>query len=160
MNDERNVAPVHRSTFAVQRWIAALWFGAGVFLAAFAAPAAFRAASNPTEAANVVGAMLTRWHYLALLAPLILLVIQWSRPRAAAVIVLFIAVVLASAEALVDVRIRDLRMHSAISISALPPASPVRRRFGLLHGASSLLLLGQIVAAGVAIGVSDSGTDR
>jgi len=136
----------------LHRWIASLWFGGGVFLAAFAAPAAFRAASNSTEAAEVVGAMLTRWHYLALLAPLILLVLQWRHPRGWIVIVLFFGIVFASAQALVDTRIRVMRMRSLVPISSLSPQNPLRRRFGLLHGASSLLLLAQIVTAGIACG--------
>jgi len=155
MNDEHTATRAHRSSFIVHRWLSALWFGSAVFLAAFAAPAAFRAASNPTEAANVVGAMLTRWHYLALLAPLLLLVLQWRRPRGWAVVVLFAAILMASAQGLVDTRIRSIRMHSVVSISALPERSPVRRRFGLLHGASMILLLGQIAAAGVAVATSD-----
>ncbi len=159
MNGFDASAPVHRSSLIVYRLIAALWFGAAVFLAAFAAPAAFSAASNSTEAANVVGAMLTRWHYLALLAPLVLLAFQWRRPHGWAVVVLFLAIVFASAQALVDTRIRGMRMHSVVPISSLSRENPLRRRFGVLHGASSLLLLTQIVAAGVMVGISDSGTE-
>lgn len=154
MNGSDPGAPA-RSSFIVHRLIAALWLGAGVFLAAFGAPAAFSAASNTTEAANVVGAMLTRWHYLALLAPLILLVTQWSRPRAWAVVVLFLAIMFASMQALVDVRIRNIRMQTAVPISSLSRVSPLRRRFDLLHGVSSLLLLGQIVAAGMVVGMPE-----
>jgi len=42
-------------------------------LLAIAAPAAFRAAGSPTTAANVVGAMLDGWHYIAIALPVILL---------------------------------------------------------------------------------------
>jgi len=95
-----------------------------------------------------------RWHYIALLAPLLLLVLQWRRPRGCSVIVLFVAILFAASQGLIDTRIRSLRMHSAMAISALPEQNPLRRRFGLLHGTSMLLLLGQIVAAGIVVGIS------
>ena len=120
-----------------------------------AATAAFRAASNPTEAANVVGAMLTRWHYLALLAPLALMILEWRRARARMQLVLFAAIVLAALEALADTRIRIMRNDSVVPISSLSPDDPVRRRFGILHGVSSLLLVAQVVTAGAAVVLSD-----
>ena len=134
--------------------IAALWLG-GAFFAIVAATAAFRAASSPTEAANVVGAMLMRWHYLALLAPLALIILEWKRAKTRMQLVLFAAIVLASAQALVDMRIRIIRMQSIIPISSLSPADPVRRHFGMLHGVSSLLLVSQLVLAGAAVVMAD-----
>jgi hypothetical protein len=161
MNDEQRPAAlvVHRSSFIVHRLISSLWFGAGVFLLAIAAPAAFRAASTATEAANVVGAMLNGWHYLALLAPLILIALQWRRPRGWVVALLFAAIVVASAQAMIDMRIRGLRMHSSVPIGSLSREDPLRRRFGLFHGLSSLLLLVQIAGAGVVTCVSDPATE-
>ena len=135
----------------IRRLVGAAWFGSALFFLAVAAPAAFSASSSPAEAANVVGAMLTRWHYIALFAPLILLVFEWRRSRPVILILLFIAVVVASSQALVDTRIRVMRMTSPVPISYLPKSDPVRRRFGVLHGISSLLLLGQIVVAGAVI---------
>lgn len=131
----------------MSRVIAALWFGSAFFLIAVAAPAAFRAASNPTAAADVVGAMLTRWHYLALLAPLALLALLWRRARPLVIALLLAAIVLAAAQALVDVRIRHVRAQSFVPISSLPRTDPVRRQFGMLHGISSVLLLLQGLAA-------------
>jgi hypothetical protein len=110
---------------------------------ALAATAAFRTASNPTEAANVVGAILMRWHYLALLAPPLLMFLEWRRARPRVLVLLFAAVVLASLQALADVRIRAMR--------SLPREHPDRRHFGMLHGGSTLLLLGQIVVAGLVV---------
>jgi hypothetical protein len=95
--------------------------------------------------------MLTRWHYLALLAPLLLLILEWRRPRAWAMAILFAGIVFASAEAIIDTRIRAMRLDSPIPISSLDPEHPLRRRFGLLHGASSLFLLAQVVAAGLIV---------
>jgi hypothetical protein len=155
MNDETAVPrPPHQSSIIVHRLIAGLWFGSAIF-AILAATAAFRAASNSTEAANVVGAMLARWHYIALLAPLALIVLEWKRSRARMLLVLFAAIVLASLQVLADTRIRVIREESVVPISSLSPADPVRRHFGLLHGISSLLLLAQVITAGAAVGFAD-----
>ena len=117
-----------------------------------AAVAAFRAAGNPTTAANVVGAMLGAWHYIAIALPVILLAIEWRRARALMVIILFAGIVFGATEIAVDLRIRAIREASIIPISSLSPNDPVRRRFGALHGISSILLLAQVVAAAAAVG--------
>ena len=122
---------------------------------AVAATAAFRAASNPAEGANAVGAILTRWHYFALLAPLALMILEWRRAQPRVLILLFAAIVLASLEALADVRIRAMRFASPAPISSLPRDHPLRRKFGMLHGASTVLLLGQIVVAGAVVASDD-----
>ena len=99
--------------------------------------------------------MLMRWHYLALLAPLVLLILEWKRAKARMLLVLFAAIVLASVQALADTRIRIIRQESIVPISSLSPADPVRRRFGVLHGVSSLLLVAQVVMAGAAVVLAD-----
>ena len=99
--------------------------------------------------------MLMRWHYLALLAPLLLMILEWRRARARVLLVLFFAIVLAALQALADTRIRIMRMDSLIPISSLSPADPVRKSFGMLHGISSLLLVAQLVLAGAATVMSD-----
>jgi len=145
-------APPGRRRFGmtVVRLIQAVWLGSGIFLMLSAA-AAFSAASNTTDAANVVGAILTRWHYIALLAPLLLMFLEWRRSRPVMLIILFIAILLASFQALVDTRIRVMRAESFVPISSLPHEDPVRRQFGMLHGISQLFLLGQVIAAAVAV---------
>jgi len=135
----------------ISRLIHAFWLGSGAFLIFVAAPAAFRSSSNPTAAANVVGAMLSRWHYIALTAPLILLALEWRRARVAVLSIIFAAIVLAAAQVMIDMRIRSIRAKSPVPISELSRQDPLRRQFGLLHGVSSLLLLGQVVAAAAAI---------
>jgi hypothetical protein len=125
--------------------IAAFWFGAGVFLI-IAASAAFRAAGDPITAGNVVGAMLTRWHYIALGAPLLLLAIEWRRMRTAVILIVFMAILFAALESLIDIRIHAMRI------------SGDRRFFGLLHGISSLLLIGQVLAAAGAVGAIEKET--
>ncbi len=133
------------------RFIHAIWLGSGLFLIAVAAPAAFRAAPNSTVAADIVGTMLARWHYIALGAPLLLLFIDWRRGRLYVLLIVFIAIVLASLEVAADLKIRSIRASSPVPISELSREDPVRRSFGRMHGISTLLLLMQVVAAGVAL---------
>lgn len=135
---------------AMQRLIAALWVGSGFFLM-LAASAAFRTAPNPTAAADVVGAMLARWHYIALAAPLALFALGLKSAKKAVLITLFVAIVLAAAQALVDLRIRSIRASSPVAISSLDRNDPVRKRFGALHGVSMLLLVCQTVAGAVVV---------
>src|SRR5581483_3045659 len=135
----RRAAPAVRGvhTKYSARLIAAFWFGAGAFLI-IAAGAAFKAAS-PMYAANVVGSMLTRWHYIALGAPLLLVAIEWRRLRTPVIAVVFVAIILATFEALIDIRLHQMR--TAMNM----------RHFGMLHGISSMLLLLQVIAAAAAV---------
>ena len=134
----------------LHRLISALWFGSAFFLM-LAASAAFRAAPNGTVAADVVGAMLTRWHYIALAAPLALFAIELRHARRVVLVVLFIAVMLAAAQVFVDLRIRTIRSSSPVPISSLSKEDPVRRTFGALHGVSMMLLLLQAIAAATVV---------
>jgi hypothetical protein len=133
------------------RFIHAIWLGSGLFLIAVAAPAAFRTAPNTTIAADLVGAMLTKWHYIALGAPLLLLLLDWRRGRVYVLLVVFVGILLASAEVAADLRIRTIRASSPVPIGELSREDPIRRQFGRLHGISTLLLLMQVIAAGVAL---------
>lgn len=117
-----------------------------------AASAAFRVVSNPTAAADFVGAMLTRWHYIALAAPLLLFAIELRRMRRLVLVALFAGVLLAAAQGFVDLRIRAIRWSSPVPISALPQQHPVRRSFGALHGISMGLLLLQAIVAACVVG--------
>lgn|GEM_PF-265050 len=136
------------------RLVHALWLGAGAFILLVAA-AVFRAAGDPITAGNVVGAMLTRWHYIALAAPLLLLAMEWNRSRPRLLALLFAAILLASLQSVADVKIRTLRETSYSPISDLPRESPTRRRFGMLHGASTLMLIGQVLIAAATLAVRD-----
>ncbi len=141
-------AAAPRSLF-LARIVQALWFGSGVFVM-FAALAVFRALP-PVDAADAVGAMLTRWHYIALLAPALLTLIEFRRARTRMVTILFVAILLAALQGFSDLRIRRMRAESPVAISSLDRNDPVRRRFGALHGLSSILLVAQIAAAAAAI---------
>jgi hypothetical protein len=134
--------------------IQGLWFGAGAFLVFVAAPAAFGVAPSREMAANVVGAMLVRWHVLALAAPLVLLLIEWKQhdlERTFRVVVLAAALLFASGQVGADLRVRAMRFRSATPISQLSPSSPTRIAFGRLHGVSMLLMTLQVVCAGLAL---------
>lgn len=131
--------------------VAAAWFGAGLFLALVAAPAAFAMAPSREVAGNVVGFMLSRWHVLALAAPLFLLAVEWRRwalARSFRVVVLIAALLLISAQVAVDLRVRAMRARALTPISELAPGSPERRAFGMLHGVSMLLMALQVICAG------------
>ena len=139
---------------ALSRLVAALWFGSAVFLM-LAASAAFRSSPNSTVAADVVGSMLSRWHYIALAAPLALFALELRHARKLVLIVLFATIVIAAAQTFVDLRIRSIRTSSPIPISELPKEDPIRRRFGALHGFSMMLLLAQAIAAAVVVAAPD-----
>ena len=136
----------------IARFIHAIWLGSGIFLL-IAAQAAFKTANSPATAAAFVGALLTRWHYIALAAPIALLILEWRRARTAVLMIIFCGVLFAAAQAMIDLRIRQIRMSSPTPISELSRRDPIRRWFGMLHGISTMLLLAQIVAAGAALAV-------
>lgn len=117
-----------------------------------AASAAFRVLGS-SNAADVVGAMLVRWHYIALAAPLLLFILELRRARAAVLIILFCAVLLAVAQGMVDLRLRSIRNH--VNVTALDRDDPLRRAFGRLHGVSMVLLLIQTLAAAVVVAAKE-----
>ena len=135
---------------ALVRLLETFWLGSAIFLVAVAAPAAFRAAGGPSAAADVVGAMLNRWHYIALVVPVLLLVLNLRAGRPIVVALLTVTIFLASLQGMVDLRARSLRLASAVPISSLEPTHPLRRQFGRLHGLSMMLLAAQILG-GIAI---------
>ena len=132
-------------TVIFRRLIAAIWFGSGVFIV-IAAAAIFRAGGP-----DAVGAVLTRWHYIALIAPLLLVFFEWRRQRSRIVLLLFVAILVAAIESLVDVRIAAMRRDSVVPISSLSRNNPVRQRFGILHGVSTILLIVDVIAAAAVI---------
>ena len=95
--------------------------------------------------------MLGGWHYLAIILPVLLLAIEWRRARALMVILLFAGIIFAATQIALDLRIRAIREASMVPISDLPRTDPVRRRFGALHGISSLLLLAEVIVAAGAV---------
>lgn len=100
--------------------------------------------------------MLSRWHYIALAAPIALFFLELARIRRLVILVTFAGLLLAATQAVVDLRIRQIRLNSPTAISSLDPADPVRRRFGALHGVSMVLLLVQTLAAAVVVTAGSS----
>jgi hypothetical protein len=95
--------------------------------------------------------MLGAWHYIAIALPVVLLAIEWRRARALMVIILFAGIVFGATQIAIDLRIRAIRQSSIVPISSLPHNDPTRRRFGVLHGISSILLLAQVIVAAGAV---------
>ena len=95
--------------------------------------------------------MLANWHYVGLLAPLLVLLLKGGGKPPQSIVILVIAIVIAAAQAGADARVRAIRLGSPVPISSLAQTDPVRRRFGLLHGISSLLLLCEVVTAGIVV---------
>ena len=146
---------------AIRSLLAALWVGSGAFLIAVAAPAAFRFAGDRTAAANIVGAMLTRWHYIAIAVPVILLILELRRgARTLPVLLLSLALLFAAGQAGADLRIRSIRLGSPVPISDLSSTDPVRRQFGMLLGVSSMLMLLQTLLGGGWILASERSVSR
>ena len=94
--------------------------------------------------------MLSGWHYIALLAPIALLAIEWRRARSGVIALVFAGVLFAAMEAAIDLRIRALRNESPVPIGALSRQDPLRRKFGMMHGVSSLLLVAQVIVGAAA----------
>jgi hypothetical protein len=149
----------------VSRWkifVIAAWLGSGAFLMLVAAPSAFRNAPDSGIAGNIVGSMLDRWHYVAIFAPAILLIAEWRKERlqrTAPVLLLVAALLFASLQVLADVRVHRIRDASLVPIGMLSKSDPVRKRFGMMHGISSALMLAQVLMAAGVIVVSRPKTD-
>lgn len=149
----------------MSRWkvfVFAAWLGSGAFLMLVAAPSAFRNAPDSAMAGNIVGSMLDRWHYVAIFAPALLLIAEWRKERlrrTAPVLLLVAALLFASLQVLADVRVHGIRAASPVPIGMLSKSDPVRKRFGMLHGVSSGLMLAQLLVAAGLIVVSPSKRD-
>lgn len=136
--------------------ILAIWFGGGLALAAIAAPAAFKGSPDSAAAASIVTILLSQWHWIAISSPLVLLLTGDRRSRRVwqgMLLVLIMAGALAVSQAGLDHSVHKLRADSRIPISSLAKTDPVRKKFGMLHGASSMLMAFQILLAGIAIGL-------
>ncbi len=135
----------------VHMLVLAVWLGGAVFLVTIAAPSAFAGAPSPSIAGDVVGEMLRRWHWIGVLAPLLLLTLDLQRRklRGLMISILLVSAMLAAGQTAIDSLAHRTRRGSATEISSLPTGDPVRRRFGIFHAMSVLLLGGQIITATV-----------
>ncbi len=136
---------MNRWRLALVRLLETFWLGSAIFLMAFAAPAAFKAAGGPSAAANVVGAMLDRWHYISLVVPVLLLLLNLRAGRSSIVAFLTVATFIAASQGMIDLKVRALSAASLVPISSLASNDPVRKAFNSLHGMSMMLLLFQVL---------------
>jgi hypothetical protein len=132
-----------------------VWLGGMIVIGAVVAPAAFdtlgsRAAQGGrTEAAEVVGAVLRRFHlvsYVAgglMLATLIVMKLVGPRPPGFGIRVGVVATMLAAmlgSGLLVDPRIASLRDSIGQPVASLAPGDARRAAFGRLHALSTSLM--------------------
>ena len=128
------------------------WVGAGLFLSLVVAPAAFRLLPTPDLAGALVGASLTRLHFIGIGAGAVFLIAgaallaAGSRGigRTAMALVALMMVLTAVSEFGVTPRMYAMRVQMAAahgSIAATPREDPVRTAFGKLHGVSMSLEL-------------------
>ena len=134
-----------------------LWLGSIFFFAAAVAPALFRTLSS-AESAGVVGRLIPFLDVFGLIAGPVLVglaAVAEGRPRGRTAVragLLGAMSVLALVSlAVVTPKMEGLRAQAG-SISALAPDDPLRHQFGMLHGVSTLLMLGEALCGLVALG--------
>ncbi|MGZ6162793.1 MAG: DUF4149 domain-containing protein [Myxococcaceae bacterium] len=111
-------------------------------------PALF-ATVPPSAAARVVGRVLPVLDAVGLLLGLVAVLLGWTgrSGRAAVVLGLTLAALAGCSLFLVTPEIASIRRATGDALSQLPPGDPTRRRFGTLHGASTVLFGLQAVLA-------------
>lgn len=131
------------------RFALALWFGGGLAVV-LGTRAIFGAAETRRQGGHFSGAVLEsffplRWAAVALTA------IAWLWPRSAPTFWATAAALLTVLHGPLDARVRRLREELGGSTEGLGEGDPRRKRWGALHGASVLMLLGQLAcgAAGL-----------
>jgi hypothetical protein len=131
------------------RFALAIWVGGGVAVL-LATRSIFRVAETRRQGGLFSGAVLgsffeLRWAAVALTAA------GWALSRMPALWWATAAAALTIVQAPLDARIRALRVQLGGSAEGLDASDPRRKRWGALHGASVLLLLGQIACAAVGL---------
>jgi hypothetical protein len=131
----------------------AFWFGGGI--ATFLATSAvFAKAEDRRVAGDFAGAILRRTNWgrnvAAFVMVFALLLPPYDRVSTAALVCL----VLQGVAVVADLLTRRARQKAGGSIDSLPPGDPRRRRFAALHGVAMLVLLLQVVAAGVGLALA------
>jgi hypothetical protein len=128
----------------------AIWFGGGI-ATMLATSAVFARAESRRIAGDFAGAILRRTNFLREAAVVVFVVAVLLGARGASTWSGAGCVLLQLAAIPVDAATRKLRRELGGSVEALTADDARRRRFGALHGVAMLLLLLQIVAAGVGI---------
>lgn len=133
---------------ATHRLLLVAFLGALVLFATTITPALF-ATVPPASAARVVGRVLPVLDAVGLVLGLlaVLLGATGRSGRAAVVLGLALAALAGCSLFLVTPEIASIRRLTGDGISQLAPGDPLRRRFGTLHGASTVLFALQAVLA-------------
>ena len=133
----------------------AAWIGAAALVAAVVAPAAFAVLPTRALAGALVGRVLPVVFVAGLVAGVAAAALGWSANasfgRARLILPLLAAALCAAAQFGVGPRIQRVRAQIGPSVEALPPADPLRREFGRLHGVSVALMGAGMLAAGAAL---------
>jgi hypothetical protein len=128
----------------------ATWFGGGI-ATMLATSAVFARAESRKIAGDFAGAILRRTNFLRDAAVVVFVVAVLLGARGASTWLGGACVLLQLAAVPVDAATRTLRRDLGGNVEALTADDARRRRFGALHGVAMLLLLLQIVAAGIGI---------
>ena len=133
---------------STHRLLLVAFLGAIALFATTVTPALF-ATVPPSTAARVVGRVLPVLDGAGLLLGLgaVTLGATGRSGRAAVVLGAVLAALAAASLFLVTPEIASIRRATADTLSHLPPTDPLRRRFGMLHGLSTVLFGLQAVMA-------------
>jgi len=133
---------------STHRLLLVAFLGALALFATTVTPALF-ATLPPGSAARVVGRVLPALDWAGLLLGLaaVALGATGRSGRAAVVLGAVLAVLAAASLFVVTPEIARLRQATGDALSHLPPIDPARRRFGMLHGLSTVLFGLQAVMA-------------
>jgi len=137
---------------ATHRLLLVAFLGAIALFATTVTPALF-ATLPPSMAARVVGRVLPVLDVVGLCLGLAAVALGASgrAGRPAVALGLVLAALAATSLFLVTPEIGSLRRAASDGLSHLPPSDPLRRRFGLLHGVSTVLFGLQAVLAGALV---------
>jgi len=146
---------------STHRLLLVAFLGALALFATTVTPALF-ATVPPPVAARVVGRVLPVLYAAGLVLGLAAVVLgaTGSSGRAAMVLGGVLALLAASSLFLVTPEIARLRHAAGDTLSHLPPGDPIRRRFGTLHGISTVLFGLQAVVAVALVALRPPGAAR
>lgn len=137
------------------------WAGAILCFAAVLAPSLF-AVLSPEQAGSVVRLVIPKLDVFGMVAGPVALAIAVGHdgtPRGGRQLARAICLVLVTALVCISFfgltpRMEELRQAAEPSISALPREDPLRREFGMLHGISTLVMLGELLLVVVALALA------
>jgi len=114
----------------------------------------FQRAPDRKVAGDLAGAILARTGLARSVAVALLVIAILLGARGGAVDLAIGCAVLQALAVGADLQTRKARQAAGGSIDALPPGDPLRRRFAALHGVAMLVLLLQVLAAGIGLALT------